>query len=149
MNSTRFSLFMSVVLLPAILGCGNDFPGRVAISGIVELDGKPLDGASVAFIGDGGGALATATTDKLGEFRVKVATGTNKVSVSKVDPNAAAAIADAPKAEDMLMGTPEQVKKIVQPKPGVPEKYGNPATSNLQFDISAGMKPLSISLSTK
>lgn len=149
MISTRFGLFLSVVLLPAMIGCGNDFPGRVAISGIVELDGKPLDGASVAFIGDGGGALATATTDKLGAFRVKVAPGSNKVSISKVDPNAAAAMADAPKAEDMLMGTPEQVKKMVQPKAGVPEKYGNPSTSGLQFDISAGMKPLSISLSTK
>ncbi len=149
MISTRFGLFLSVVLLPAMIGCGNDFPGRVAISGIVELDGKPLEGASVAFVGDGGGALATATTDKLGEFRIKVAPGSNKVSVSKVDPNAAAAVAGAPKAEDMLMGTPEQVKKIVQPKAGVPERYGNPATSNLQFDISAGMKPLSISLSSK
>ena len=149
MISTRFGLFLSVVLLPAMFGCGNDFPGRVAISGIVELDGKPLEGASVAFVGDGGGALATATTDKLGEFRVKVAPGSNKVSISKVDPNAAAAMAEAPKAEDMLMGTPEQVKKMVQPKAGVPDKYGNPSTSGLQFDISAGMKPLSISLSTK
>lgn len=149
MISTRFGLFLSVVLLPAMIGCGNDFPGRVAISGIVELDGKPLEGASVAFVGDGGGALATATTDKLGEFRVKVAPGSNKVSISKVDPNAAAAMAEAPKAEDMLMGTPEQVKKMVQPKAGVPEKYGNPSTSGLQFDISAGMKPLSISLSSK
>ncbi len=147
---TRFILLIGLGLLSLSLGCGSDAAGRVAISGTVDLDGKPLDGASIAFVGGGGGALATATTDKEGSFRVKVALGINKVSISKVDPAAAAAaLAQPKKEEDMLMGTPEQVKKIAQPKAGVPEKYGNPTTSGLQFDITNGMQPLSISLSSK
>ena len=146
----RFGLLLSVGLLCVIFGCGSDSSGRVPISGTVELDGKPLEGASIAFVGGGGGALATATTDKAGLFRLKVATGANKVSVSKVDPAAAAAAMATPKKEeDMLMGMPDQVKKIAQPKAGVPEKYGNPTTSGLQFDIASGMQPLSISLSSK
>ena len=58
---TRFILLIGLGLLSLSLGCGSDAAGRVAISGTVDLDGKPLDGASIAFVGGGGGALATDT----------------------------------------------------------------------------------------
>ena len=130
-------------------GCGGGNDGRVAISGSVTLDGKPLDGGTIAFIGGGGGSLATASTNKEGKFQIQVALGLNKVAISKDDP--AAAIQTAVKPEDMLMGTDAEYKAQQQSKPKelVPVKYSKPDSSGLSFDIVSGMQPLSIGLSSK
>lgn len=130
-------------------GCGGASDGRVAISGSVTLDGKPLDGGTIAFIGGGGGSLATASTNKEGKFQIQVALGMNKVAISKDDP--AAAIQTAVKPEDMQMGTDAEYKAQQKSKPKelVPAKYSKPDSSGLSFEIVSGMQPLSISLSSK
>jgi len=142
--------FFTAFAFLTVAGCGGVNDGRVSITGSVTLDGKPLDGGTIAFIGGGGGALATASTNKEGKFQMQVALGTNKVTISKDDP--AAAIQTAPKSDaDMLMGTDSQYKEQLKsmPKALVPAKYSKHDTSGLSFDIVAGMQPLSISLSTK
>ncbi len=130
-------------------GCGGGNDGRVAISGSVTLDGKPLDGGTIAFVGGGGGSLATASTNKEGKFQIQVALGLNKVAISKDDP--AAAIQSTVKPEDMLMGSDAEYKAQQQSKPKelVPVKYSKPDSSGLSFDIVSGMQPLSIGLSSK
>jgi hypothetical protein len=144
------SCFFAAIALLIVTGCGGVDDGRVSISGSVTLDGKPLDGGMIAFIGGSGGALATASTNKEGKFQMQVALGTNKVTISKDDP--AAAIQTAPKSDaDMLMGTDAQYREQQKsmPKALVPAKYSKHETSGLSFDIVAGMQPLSISLSSK
>src|SRR5688572_19508609 len=112
-------------------GCGSDGTPRIPITGTVELDGKPLDGATLAFIAGGGSVLSTAMTGSDGKFSAKVGTGPNKVSVSKVDPAAAAA---ATGAEDALMGTEAEMKAQAKALKGlVPPKYSDPNTSGLSF----------------
>ena len=74
--SSRGCFFAAIALL-IVTGCGGVDDGRVSISGSVTLDGKPLDGGMIAFIGGGGGALATASTNKEGKFQMQVALGTN------------------------------------------------------------------------
>ncbi|HUP78393.1 MAG TPA: hypothetical protein VM260_07480 [Pirellula sp.] len=142
--------FVAALTFLTIAGCGGVNDGRVLVSGSVTLDGKPLDGGTIAFIGGGGGALATASTNKEGKFQMQVALGTNKVTISKDDP--AAAIQTAPKSDaDMLMGTDAQYKEQLKsmPKALVPAKYSKHDTSGLSFDVVAGMQPVSISLSSK
>ncbi|MGN6133879.1 MAG: hypothetical protein ACTHOU_05225 [Aureliella sp.] len=145
---TFFALVSAVL---SIGGCGSQGTPRIPISGVVELDGKPLEGASVAFIAGGGAVLSTAMTDSEGKFTAKVGEGTNKVSVSKIDPKAAAAAASSPDAESSLMGTEAEVKAQAakRPKSQVPERYTDPTTSGLSFDIQKGMEPLLISLVSK
>ena len=115
------------------------------------MDGKPLGEASIAFLAGGGAVLSTATTDSSGNFSAKVGLGANKVSVSKVDPEAAAAAAASAGAEDALMGTEDEMKaRNAKPrKTAVPARYSDPTTSGLSFDIQKGMEPLLISLSSK
>lgn len=142
--------FLSLICaaMPFIGGCG-DNSGRISVSGTVELDGKPLEGATVAFVGKGGGALASASTNKDGKFIIKAAPGDNKVAVSKsnVAPDSAPTSAPSTRPEDLMMGRPAPVSKTNKDASKiVPAKYSNPASSGLAFEISAGMSPIEISL---
>ncbi len=86
----RFVVLLGAVVPFAMTGCGSSGPALV--SGVVTLDGKPVEGASVSFTpasGDGlGGSygktdaqgrytLRTVATDKPG-----AAAGTHKVTIS-------------------------------------------------------------------
>ena len=60
------------ILLAAAAGCGGKYT-PVPVSGVVTLDGKPVEGATVYFYAVGDekeGRPAHGTTDKNGEFRL-------------------------------------------------------------------------------
>lgn len=128
-----------------LTGCGSGADaGTVAVKGTVTVDGKPVSAASVAFIGKGGARLSSATTDNAGKFSVRAAPGKNEVTVSKVLSVAAPAASDEP----MLMPSQGEYQKMAPPpKSEVPEKYGDPKTSGLAFDVVEGME-LEIALSS-
>jgi hypothetical protein len=139
-----------IVAIAAILagcGLGGGEAGTVSITGTVTLDGQPVDGASVAFIGNGGARLATAQTDSTGKFTLNAATGKNTVTVAKGAPPV-----NAPAASDepMLMPTEGELAKMPPPPPpSFPAKYGDPKTSGLSFDIQEGMSSIDLALSSK
>lgn len=150
---TRAATFLAIVaaVMP-LIGCGGGGgTPRIPISGTVEMDGKPLTQASLAFLAGGGAVLSTAITDNNGNFTAKVGAGANKVSVSKVDPEAAAAAAATAGGEDALMGKEDELNVLTAKprKTAVPARYADPATSGLAFDIQKGMEPIQISLLSK
>src|SRR5436190_481823 len=60
-------------LVLAATGCGGGKIAPVPVSGVVTLDGKPVEGATVYFyaVGDDkDGRPAFGTTDKVGAFRL-------------------------------------------------------------------------------
>jgi len=74
-------------------GCGGDVK-LVSASGVVTLDGEPLEGATVAFIPVAGNAVSTAGSDMTGpkgnfqmtfNGRSGLAPGKYKVTVSKTE----------------------------------------------------------------
>ena len=93
----------------ALLGCG---PSYVAVSGIVTLDGQPIEGAAVVFTSDDGTKTAVGMSDSTGNFTLSsdgkpgVVPGSYKVTVSKsamvagMSPAAAAEAGNADK--DMI-----------------------------------------------
>ena len=83
-----------VLGLLVISGCGSapdeDLPPRSTVTGTVTLDGQPLEGASVMFTPQEGGALSTGTTDETGKYKLSygpseegAAIGRHKVRISK------------------------------------------------------------------
>ena len=98
-----------------------------------------------------GKVLATAVAGSDGKFFIKAGVGKNKVTVSKADPKAA----PPPGSKQNADGTMPAGLEVAPPPPvakkkvGVPEKYSNPDTSGLAFDIQKGMEPISISISSK
>ncbi len=131
------------------VGCAPS-DGRVAITGTLEVDNQPIEGANIAFIGGGGGIMTTASTDAEGKFSARVASGKNKVSVSKGETAGADEWAEMDE-EETTMGTPDEVASLMENQPTslIAPKFADPATSGLEFDISEGMQPLIISVTSK
>jgi len=98
--------FVLVPLLTLILsGCaGSDRPSMAPASGIVTLNGEPVDGASLTFIPTAGGRPGSAITDAQGRYTIKTyedapgaIIGEHKVSVIKISgPGADVMQGDAP-----------------------------------------------------
>jgi hypothetical protein len=145
MKNSMIGFALCGLLLAA--GCGEK-DEKIPIAGTVFSDNKPLAGASVAFIGNAGGAFSSAITDAKGEFMLRAAVGKNKVAVSKQDttnvpppdPNA-----------DQSMPTETEYAKMVKsaPKPLVAERFTDPEKSGIVIDVAKGMSSVDINVTSK
>jgi hypothetical protein len=70
MNNTRVCGLLAALCLLPLVGCKQDpgGPRTVPAKGIVTLDGTPVAGAAVVFIGDDGQYSASGMTDDEGNF---------------------------------------------------------------------------------
>lgn len=114
-------------------GCGSEptGPKKVPVTGLVTLDGKPLDAAVVSVIPSTGGQAQSATTDAEGKFKLESVEGDHKVAVSKVE----ATGGPPPSADGLAPDFAAAPQKI---KPIVPERYNRMDTSVLVIKVPAG-----------
>ncbi len=145
MNLLKFVVVLAPLLL--ISGCGED-DQKVRIKGIVFSDDKPLEGASIAFVGNGGGTISSATSNDKGEFSMRASPGKNKVAVSKID------LSSAPPPDpnaDQSMPTEAEYAKMMKsaPKPLVAERFTDPDKSGIVIDVSEGMDVIDINVTSK
>jgi hypothetical protein len=137
-SSSRFNLVCIVLFtVSAIFGCGASGPPRVEISGLVTLNGKPLESGSIAFIPDAGvvgpmaggeikdGAYRIASTDgpTIGSHKVEIRAWreTGKVPVT--------GIAGA-------TGGPSAGGTVANMEMYIPAEYNT--KSNLQISVERG-----------
>lgn len=119
----------------ALTGCGSRVV-RYPVEGLVTLDGKPVKGASIAFMPRGKGQPGVATTDDAGRFAVNevrardgIRPGGYQVAVFLAE----SSIEDASRIERYI----------------VPERYGVAATSGLAVEIEGPTTGLTFPLTTK
>jgi hypothetical protein len=117
----------ALAVAAAAVGCGGS-TGRV--SGVVTLNGQPLEGATVTFSpasGDGGGVGgSTGKTDAQGRYTLRTvfgdksgaAVGKHKVTISLYKENPT---------------NPDQAGQEL-----VPARYSDPAKSELTCDVPSG-----------
>jgi len=135
--------------LMAVVGCskGSHLPKTVPASGVVTLDGKPVDGAQVILVPDGGGVTgAYGATDAYGRFSVRAyeekdgaIPGAYKVQVSKT-------------VEVKLGGAKGSLDggDPVRFDYGVPAKYTDARISGLTATIpDSGTKDINLALKSK
>jgi hypothetical protein len=148
----RFGLLIAVGLI-CCAGCGtSDF---VPVSGVVTLDGKPVEGASVIFHRlEGEGQSAFAGTDASGAFVLKTEDlpgawiGNYEVAVRKVRTEGFPAIVEGFDVVDGLSGLitdQTNMKEIWD----VPQHYGSFETSGLKIEITQGMPAVKLELKSK
>ena len=124
--------------LVAIWGCSGkgvgNVPKTIPATAIVTYKGQPVEGATVSFVATGTGVSASAVTDATGKAVLRagpnisgVAPGSYTVTISKVS------IETVPNPKDPD-GPPLRTEK----KFAVPERYGDPKTSNLKAEVSEG-----------
>jgi len=111
-----------------VTGCqGRGSRPPADIQGVVLLDGKPLEQASVHFTSPRTGESAYANVESGGKYRVPFP----EVDIGEVYEVAVRKpIMDVEYATDAPMSQPKTVK--------IPEKYANRRTSGLTFKIESG-----------
>lgn len=139
-------LIVLVMLALAVSGCGgakgNNLP---KVTGIVNVDGKPADGAVLLFYPEGGrAATATGTADASGKFTIVtnmepgIALGRYKVTASWPDPSQRAT------AEDLQRGVSKDAADLLG------GRYVAPDRTPLTAEVTGTTKELPpFELSTK
>ncbi len=154
-----------VALIACLQGCGPAAPKTVPAAGILMMDGKPLEGASINMVNDQG-IVALATTDAGGKFAFKThigsasydgaVPGSYKVGVSKATNNGQAdsdggsnpAASGDPKQMASRMGG--MATSNVKVTYIVPQRYSSPTSSGLTLDVpAAGSDALKLEVKSK
>ncbi len=138
-----------------LLGCGGGNSAKVAdASGVVTLNGQPVDGARVVFTPkDGGSRFSHGTTDASGNFKlstfgmndgalvgrhtVTVTKSALPEEVTKIDPEKmkkGGIVAGMP-GYGKMMGAPGETK--VEPKNEIPAKYADVKTSTIEVEVTS------------
>lgn len=148
---TRIGLW-SLLLAGCLVGCGYRRPGMAQVTGVVTLDGAPVEGASVSFRPVGGGRRAYGSTDGEGRFHLSsygardgAALGAHQVAVTKMVPTKAGAKrleqARAAGTDESLLDTSAADYENL-----LPARYADPATSGLTVEVTSWTKPVALQL---
>lgn len=122
------------VLAAALVGCGPGHPPTYSVTGIVTLNGDPVEGARVYFAPtDPKGKTASGDTDAQGKFSLRsygandgAQAGSYKVFVTKAESVEGKQIADA---------EPDSVE--VTTINHIPVKYNTAATTDITADVTS------------
>jgi hypothetical protein len=124
---------LALLASTTLAGCGRStVPGTVAASGVVTLDAKPLEGASVTFQPIGGDAklASQSTTDAAGKFELGTYAGGGKFQPGIAPGKYAVSI--------IKLDTASIRNTLSPPKNLLPVKYANPDSSKLTAEVTAG-----------
>ena len=157
MTRCPWTIAFPLLLVSSFCGCG-PANNRVAVEGVVTLDGKAVEGAAVTFIPKAGGRPGVAGTDAAGRFVIRDAgmhpglpPGTYDVVIFKavMAPLFAPAAAAAPPApEDGLPPAdtppPTRISRWI-----VPERYSSPESNGLSATITGPTTSLVFALTTR
>jgi hypothetical protein len=125
-----------------LAGCGDGGPPKpelYRVTGTVTYKGHPVPGAKVMFLGDGKSPPSVGITDDAGNFTLSSLAGSGAVAGKHT-----VAIVKNTDAEpaDTMMSMEEAAAAARNPpkRPAegslIPAKYGNAATSGLEFEVA-------------
>lgn len=130
----RLALAIPVTFTALLMGCGGDM--KVApVSGIVTLDGKPLDRASVVFKPEAGGRPSFGVTDAEGRFSLAYSMNEDGAEVGP----AIVTISTKLQAEGAAENAPRATERV-------PARY---AKRPLKVTVEAKSNELELGLTTK
>ena len=144
--------FLLAIAFATFAGCADDrMPGLYPVSGNVTYAGKPVDGATISFVGRATERPATAISRSDGTYDLftldsrGALPGNYNVVVTKMEslPDWANKVAgfDADgKDLSMEQSAANVGKPILQFKQLLPAKYGNQATTTLIFEVKKSGK---------
>ena len=151
-----------VCVVPA--GCSRSGrPVVVPVRGQVMYEGKPLAGATLAFLCPGAPRLAVGTTDEAGNYRLTTfepndgaIIGSHVVTVNVYQTESDAAVTGAKPAADAkaisksineaVQRSVQLIKKAENAKPLIPQKYNERRTSDLRKEVVPGDNVINIEL---
>lgn len=143
----RFLTGGALSLLALTVGCGPSTPETVPVTGTVTYKDKPVEGATVNFLGVGSSVAASDKTDADGKFALKTmfgetivdgaVPGKHNVAIVKTTAPSAGEVGD-PKEMMAEMAKNPTMTDDFQAKSLLPEKYNNPDRSGLVVEVTEG-----------
>lgn len=123
-----------------VMGCGGgsvDSTKYVSVTGVVTLDGKPIEGATVSFVPKKTGQMSFGLTGPDGKFSLKAGTGQSGAAVGDHNVTVTLALDLSPKkpvaaADDLApptsaeLGATDSENAATGIKYIIPERYGKP-----------------------
>ncbi len=128
----------AIVIMATFAGCseGVSGPAFVPVSGVVTLDNKPVDGATIVFTPKKEGAPSMGFSDTEGKFTLKTGSGRKGAAVGDHDVTVMLSVSSEAETQTTSDGlapaTPNELgTNAPKPKPArvgfvVPERYGMP-----------------------
>lgn len=146
-----------VLSLLAVGGCGGSesgFPKTYPVTGVVKVDGKPVEGAIVTFQLENAQGNAIGNTDAKGEFSLSTyrpndgaVAGQYRVAITKPAEGGTAAGDTPPPGQIASADLPSDYAPPAKPaanggakKNEVPSKYANDQTSGLRATVATSGK---------
>ncbi len=135
----RHFAFMACLAV-AVVGCGDRGPTRVAVTGSVKLDGKPVEQGSISFVPPEGSDIPAASAEiKAGEYSLPVTSGP-AVGQYRIEIRWS-----RPTGKKVKMGSPAPPGTMVdEVREAVPAKYNTKST--LEREVSEGDNTLDFDL---
>ena len=137
-------LSCGIAAFVAVLGCGDGKDQNAVVQGTVTIDGELAQQGAVTFHSQGGGPVAYGTIHPDGSFAMRIGQGrVSNLDQSEIYPGdyTATVVVNAPSTPDPAEG------EGAPPIPGMKitaAKYGNKATSELQYSIRPGLNVIHI-----
>jgi hypothetical protein len=135
------------LLVPMFVGCGGgaDQPDTVPVSGTITVEGKPLEGAQVSFLGEGASRAAMGTTDAAGKYQLTTfeendgaIVGKHTVSITKSRDTSGASAENPDASYDELMGgggAPKPKEGEFTSKSGLDATVTADGPNEIDFDL--------------
>lgn len=152
-----FRFLPLLVLGCLVAGCGPRTPATIPVRGVVILDGKPVEGATVGFTPTEGVRPATGSTNALGEFSLTTFApgdgalpGQHTVTVSKIKSTGQQFdMSSVPAGSNAMPLSGSTTPGGIKIQWVVPPKYADPKTSGFTVEVKSGMEPVKLELSSK
>jgi hypothetical protein len=141
---------LGCLALALIVGCGDGSIKTESVTGVVTLDSKPLEGATVNFSPavEGKGDASFGKTDAEGRYKLQTVRG--KADAGTTPGEYIVTVSKTEMIETgKMLPTPEgkQVPEM-KPKEGVPAKYTNGKTSGFKATVVNGKNNFDFELKT-
>ena len=120
----------------AVVGCGGN---PATVSGVVTIDGQPLNRGSVGFTPVSGGMKAVGAIQSDGSYELK----TNREVGLQIGEYMTTVVALEPGKPDPQGGPPVPGKRLT------PKHYGSTKTSELRFNVEKGGNEINLELSSE
>ena len=141
-------LSICAVIVVSAVGCGPSRPKTVPVTGVVTLDGKAVEGASVMLAPQGEGRPALGMTDKEGKFALQTFESGDGAILGKHQLTVRKVLTTGVQADrDGLSGVmaPDGIRE----RWIIPKKYSNPKEWDRTVEVEPGMEPLKLELTSR
>lgn len=155
---SQIALTMLISFGATLVGCSSgSVPGTFPVNGTVTFNGKPVDGATISFVGKGSERPATAISTADGKYDLYTLDsrgalpGNYSVVVSKMEAPSDSVNKDAgfdASGKDLSME--QSAANVGKPTPKakqlLPAKFGSPSTTPLSFEVKNSANNFDIKL---